>query len=514
MLHGRRSEQETLDRLLEATRHGRSQVLVVRGDPGIGKTALLEYALERAADFRVARAAGVQSEMELAFAGLHQLCAPMLEQLERLPEPQRHAVSAAFGLANGGAPDRFFVGLAVLTLLSEVATDRPLLCVIDDAQWLDRASLHTLGFVARRLVAESVAFVIGTRESDDDEALAVLPALRLEGLSDADAHALVRSAISSPLDERVTEQLVAETRGNPLALLELPRGLTPAQLAGGFGLSDAMALSGHIEDSFQRRLEELPAATRRLLLIASAEPLGEPSLLWDAAERLGVAAEASAPAMASGLITFAPRVRFRHPLVRSAVYRAASLADRRSAHGALAEATDPERDPDRRAWHRAQAAAGPDEAVAAELERSAGRAQGRGGLAAAAAFLERAVVLTADPARRTDRALAAAQAKHEAGATDAALALLATAELGPLDDLQRARAERLRARLVFAQRRGGEASSCSCRPPGGWSRSTRRSLARPMPKRSAQPSRQATARRWSTRCPRFARPRPPRAPPS
>ena len=456
MLRGRDSECEALDRLLDGVRAGRSGALVVRGEPGVGKTALLEYLLERASGCRVARAAGVQSEMELVFAGLHQLCAPMLDRLERLPGPQQDALSTAFGLGRGVAPDRFLVGLAMLSLLSEVAEEQPLVCLVDDAQWLDRASEQALAFVARRLLAESVVLVLAVRAAGEDRELRGLPELMVEGLGESDARALLGSALPGPLDERVRDQLIAETRGNPLALLELPRGLTPAELAGGFGLPDAPALSGRIEESFRRQLAPLPAATWRLLLVAAAEPLGEPLLLWHAAEHLGIDAQAAAPAAEAGLLEIGARVRFRHPLVRSAVYRAASVEDRRSAHGALAEATNPEIDPDRRAWHRAQAAPGPDEEVAAELERSAGRAQARGGLAAAA-FLEQAVALTPGSARRTERALAAAQAKHQAGAPDAALELLATAEAGPLDELQRARVDLLRAQIAFAVRRGSDA---------------------------------------------------------
>ena len=455
-LRGRDSERDALDRLLDAVRAGRSGVLVVRGEPGVGKTALLDYALERASGCRVARASGVQSEMELVFAGLHQLCAPMLDRLEGLPGPQRDALGTAFGMARGVAPDRFLVGLAVLSLLSEVAEERPLVCLVDDAQWLDRASAQALAFVARRLLAEPVGLVFAARAPGEEQELSGLPELMIEGLGEPDARALLGSVLPGPLDERVRDRIVAETRGNPLALLELPRGLTPAELAGGFGVPDAPALSGRIEESFRRQLAPLPAETRLLLLVAAAEPVGEPVLLWHAAEQLGIGVEAAGPAAEAGLCEFGARVRFRHPLVRSAVYRAASPEDQRSAHRALAEATDPELDPDRRAWHRAQAAPGPDEEVAAELERSADRAQARGGLAAAAAFLEQAARLTPEPARRTERALAAAQAKHQAGAPDAALGLLATAEAGPVDELQRARVDLLRAQIAFAVRRGSD----------------------------------------------------------
>ena len=452
-LRGRRTECEMVDQPLDRVRAGRSGALVIRGEPGIGKTALLEHAIESASDLKVLRAVGVESELELAFAALHQLCAPLLDQLERLPDPQRDALSTVFGLSASGTPDRFMVGLAVLGLLSGAAEEQPLLCVVDDAQWLDRASAQTLAFVARRLSAESVAMVFASRETGED--FRGLPELVVEGLRDADARELVSSVVGGPLDERVRNRIVAETRGNPLALLELPRGLSPAQLAGGFGLptvlADARSVSGRIEESFLRRLEALPNDTQLLLLIAAAEPLGDPALLWRAAGRLGISYEALAPAATAGLLEVGGLVRFRHPLVRSTVYRAAAPSERQRAHGALADVIDLDLDPDRRAWHRAEAASGPDEEVAAELERSAGRAQARAGLAAAAAFLERAVGLTLDPGLKTRRALAAAQAKFEAAALDEASALLATAEAGALDDLLRARVERLRAQIAFAQ---------------------------------------------------------------
>jgi DNA-binding CsgD family transcriptional regulator len=446
-----------LDRLVDNVRAGQSQVLVLRGEAGVGKTALLEYLQRRASGCRIARAAGVESEMELPFAGLHQLCAPMLHRLGRLPGPQGDALGAAFGLRDGDAPDRFLVGLAVLSLLSDVAEEHPLICVLDDAQWLDRASAQAFAFVTRRLMAESVAVVFAVRESSNDQDLTGLPELQIPGLADRDARALLESVLAGPLDERVRDRFVAETRGNPLALVELPRGLTPAQLAGGFALPGAIPLSGRIEASFQRRLDALPADTRRLLQLAAADPAGDPVLLWRAAQRLAIGNQAAGPAAEAGLLEIGARVLFRHPLVRSVAYRSASLQERQELHRALAEATDPRLDPDRRAWHRAQAAPEPDEDVAAELERSAGRAQARGGLAAAAAFLQRAVTLTVDPARRADRALAAAQSKHQAGAPDTALELLAMAQAGPLDELQQARAELLRAQITFAVTRGRDA---------------------------------------------------------
>jgi len=454
-LTDRHGERDALDRLAEAVRAGESQALVIRGDPGVGKTVLLDYLAGQAAEFRVTRAAGVQSEMELPFAGLHQLCGSMLGSAERLPAPQRDALRIAFGVAAGPPPNRFLVGLAVLSLLSEVAEEQPLICVIDDAQWLDLASAQALGFTARRLAAESVGLVFAARESG--AALAGLPELAIEGLQDGDARTLLDSALTGPLDPRVRDLIIAETRGNPLALLELPRGLTPAELAGGFGLPAVPPLTSRIEDSFLRQLMALPDQTRRLLQLAAADPSGHPPLIWQAAGRLGIPPGAAEPAAEAGLAEFAAQVRFRHPLARSAAYRSASAQERRDVHQALAEASNPRLDPDRRAWHMAQAVSGPDEDVAAELERSAGRAQARGGLAAAAAFLERAVALTLDPARRSGRALAAAQAKVQAGAPDAARDLLAVAAGGRPSDLEQARIELVRARIVSVTSRGGEA---------------------------------------------------------
>ena len=453
VLQDRREERGVLGRLLAAVRGGQSRVLVVSGEPGVGKTALLQSAIGSASGFRVMRAVGVESEMELAFAALQQLYAPLIDRLDRLPEPQRDALGVAFGLRAGEAPDRFLVGLAVLSLLADAAEEQPLLCVVDDAQWLDRASAQALVFVARRLLAESVALVLVTREPSEE--LTGFQKLVVEGLHDRDARALLRSAVRVPLDERVRERILAETRGNPLALLELPRGLTAAELAGGFGLPDAPGLSGRIEESFRRRLGGLSVETQRLLLVAAAEPVGDPVLVWTAAGRLGIGVQAAAET--DGLLTISARVTFRHPLVRSAVYRAASPEDRQMVHRALADATDPAVDPDRRAWHLAQATAGFDEDVAAELERSAGRAQARGGLSAAAAFLERATTLTFDPAHRTERALAAAQAKYHAGALDVALGLVAIADSGPLTEFQCAQVDVLRAQIAFAVNRGSDA---------------------------------------------------------
>jgi hypothetical protein len=454
-LRGRREERAALEVLFDAARAGRSGVLVLRGEAGIGTTALLERAIDAAVDFTLLRAVGVESDMELAFAALHQVCAPLLGFVDRLPAPQRDALEVTFGASDGAVPDRFLVALAVLSLFSEAAQARPLVGVVDDAQWLDRASAQALGFVGRRLLAEPVVLLFAARETSD--AFADLPELVIDGIDDAEARKLLASAIPGRLDDRVAGQLVAEARGNPLALLELPRGLSPAQLAGGFGLPGAPSLAGTIEQSFLRRLEALPEDTQRLLLVAAAEPLGDRLLLERAAERLGIGLEAPEVAGGGGLLSIGGRVTFRHPLVRSAVYRSADVEDRRGAHSALADVTDREADPDRRAWHLAAAAAWPDEQVASELERSAGRAEERGGLAAAAAFLQRAVALTDDPARRAERALAAAQASLGAGAIDVARGLVATAERGPLDQLQRARLDLLRAEARYSESRGSEA---------------------------------------------------------
>jgi DNA-binding CsgD family transcriptional regulator len=455
MLVDRRTERSALDSLIASARDGMGSALVLRGEPGIGKTALLEYAIESASGFRIARAAGCESEMELAFAAVHQLCVPMLDRLERLPGPQREALGVAFGLRAGQAPDRFLVGLALLSLLSEVAGERPLLCVVDDAHWLDPASAQALAFAARRLLAEPVALIFAARETGDE--FTGLPVQLVEGLEDAPARELLGSLFRVSLDEEVCNRLLSETRGNPLALVELPRGLTPGELAGGFGLLNVPGLPGRVEESFLRRRDALPAAARQLLLVAAAEPAGDPVLVWRAAARLGITPEAAAAAETSGLLTIGAQVTFRHPLVRSAVYASASTQDRRTVHQALAKATDPEADPDRRAWHLAQAAPGPDEEVAGELVRSASRAQARGGAAAAAAILERAVELTLDPALRAERALAAAGAKMQVASFDVALGLLATADAGPLDEWQRAQADLLRGQIAFVSRRGMDA---------------------------------------------------------
>jgi DNA-binding CsgD family transcriptional regulator len=453
----RASERGVLERLVAGVSAGQSHVLVLRGEAGVGKTALLRHLPAAARGCRVTWATGVESEMELAFAGLHALCAPLLGRLGALPGPQHDALSTAFGLSAGPPPERFLVGLAVLSLLAHAAEEQPLVCIVDDAQWLDQVSSQTLAFVARRLLAERVGFVFAVRESGDRQVFEGFPELLIEGLAADHARLLLDSTMPGPLDEQVKARILDETRGNPLALMQLPSGLTPAELAGGFGFPDARPLTKRIEHSFLERVRTLPRQTQLLLLTAAAEPLGDVSLLWRAAERLGIGTEAGWPAEAAGLIELGARVRFPHPLVRSAVYRASDPNDRRDVRRALADATDPILDPDRRAWHRAHATTRPDEAVAAEMALSADRARGRGGLAAAAAFLQRAAELTPDPAMRVERSLAAAQAKLDVADATSASALLAAAELGPLGDLQRGRLERLRAEIAFTSRRGRDA---------------------------------------------------------
>ncbi len=426
---------------------------MLRGEAGVGKTALLEYTSELASGFRRVQVTGVESEMELAFAGLQQLCAPLMAHADDLPEPQREALTVAFGRGVGPTPDRFLVGLAVLSLMAAAADVKPLLCIVDDAQWLDEVSVQTLGFVARRLLAEPVALVFAVRDRPD--VLAGLPELVIEGLSDDDARELLETVMLGGIDPRVRDRIVAETRGIPLALVEVPRSVSATELAGGFWISGKRSSTTAIEEGFVRRIASLPADTQRLLLVAAAEPVGDAALFLRAATQLGIPVDALAPAEAAGVIEFGPRMRFHHPLMRSAAYRAADLGDRRAVHRALADATDPQSDPDRRAWHAANAAAGPDDEVAEELEASAGRAQSRGGVAAAAAFLERATALTSDPALRGARAIAAAHAKREAAAPEAAYELLASAEMVPLSKLQRAQVVRMRAQMEFVRSRGG-----------------------------------------------------------
>jgi DNA-binding CsgD family transcriptional regulator len=457
-LLGRAEECAALDRLLADAFTGAGGVLVLRGEAGVGRSALLAHARRSTDGWHVASGLGVESETGLAFSGLHQLCAPMLQYLELLPEPQRTALEIVFGLRAGPPPDHFVVGLATLTLFQYTAEQLPLLCVIDDAHWLDDDSARILGFVARRLHAVRVALLFSVRAGGGDAWLAGLPELCVHGLDERDLHALLLQHVHGPLDPEVRDQIVEESHGNPLALLELTRMRRPADLAGGFGLPDTRPISGEIEQQFAGALLELPSDTRLLVLAAAAEPQGDPVLLYRAARMLGLGPDAVEPAREAGLLTLGRRVAFPHPVARFAVYRAATADDRMRVHRALAEATDAETDPDRRVWHRALATAGPSEQVAAELERSAGHGQARGGLAAAAAFLQHAVARTLDPVQHVDRALAAAEASVLAGSFDAALALTAAAEAGAFDELQRARAALVRGAVAFASALGGDAT--------------------------------------------------------
>ena len=413
--------------------------MVLRGEPGIGKSALLEYAAERSEGCRIIRVTGVEWEMELPFAGLHQLCVGLLEGVERLPAPQGEALATAFGWRLGTQPDRFLVALAALSLLSDATEERPLVCLVDDVQWLDRSSAQVLAFVARRLAAESVVLLFAEREPSQLKELAGLPDLPVGRLAKVFARELLASVITTPLDERVRGRILGETHGNPLALLELPREFSAGGFAGGFGVHGDGSLPARIEASFRQRVEQLPSETQRLLLVAAADPTGDPALLVRASHEVGVPIHQLSPAEADGLVELGTQVTFRHPLLRSAIYRAASSGERRAAHQALAGATNPEVDPDRRLWHRAHAIAAPDEEIALELERSAARARARGGLAAAAAFLERSAALTPDPSRWAHRMLEAAASKQLAGASQEALSLLSRAAAGPLDPLDQAR---------------------------------------------------------------------------
>jgi DNA-binding CsgD family transcriptional regulator len=457
-LIGRKHELDTVAELVERARTGQSGVLIVRGEPGIGKSELLDEVARRANGFLVARVAGAESEMELAYAALQQLCRPFEARVGGLPEPQRDALNAAFGLQAGPPRDRYLVGLAVLQLLATYADQQPVLCVLDDAQWLDRASVQTIAFVARRLLAEPILIIVAARESAPDGDWAGLPQLRLRGLDDAGAAELFGSVVTGPTDPRLRDRIVAESRGNPLALLELPRAWTTAELVEGVGAVGAGRLTEDLEEGFAQRLRTLPPDTRRLLTVAAAEPLGDPTLLWRAAEVLDLSWEAGSAAEATGLIEFGATVCFRHPLVRAAAYRVASSRERLEAHAALATVTDPVVDPDRRAWHRANSTVAQNDEIAGELEHSAARARSRGGLLAAAALLERSALLTYDAAERADRTLAAARAKRDAGALDAALRLLPAVESEPPSELRSASAEHLRGQIAFDQRRGADAA--------------------------------------------------------
>lgn len=454
-LVGRRRECAALDTLLADLHEGFSRALVITGEAGIGKTALLDELAARATGLQVVRVAGVESEVEFAFAALHQLCAPFTDRSPQLPEPQHAALRQAFGVDAGPHPNLFLAGLAVLGLLSDACDDRPVLLLIDDQQWLDSASAQILAFVARRLGAEPVGLVFATRSAGPE--LTGLPELRIAGLPDRDASELLTAALDGRVDTRVRDRLLAEARGNPLALLELPRSLSRDELAGGFGPPGA-PLAHSLEATFRRQLDALPEPTRRLLAMAAADPVGDPALLWTAAGRCGLGADDAVPAIEAALLTIETRVRFRHPLIRSTAYRRVPLSDRQEIHRALADTIDPTADPVRRAWHLGHAAVGPDDAVADELESSAERVLARGGVAAAALFLERASMLANEVARRANLALAAAYAKAQAGVLDGARELLAVAEAAPLSDSQRAQVDLVRAQLAFIANRGNDAA--------------------------------------------------------
>ena len=454
---GRSRERHELDRLLDDARGGQAAALVLRGDAGIGKTALMHYCARQASGCRVVEITGVESELELPFAALQQLCRPFLDRLPALPEPQANALRVAFGLSAGAAPDRFIVGMGFLGLLAEVAEERPLVCLVDDAQWLDEPTRQMVGFAARRLQAEAIVMLLAVREAGENRLFPRLPALTLDGLRDEDARALLHTAVPGPVDEQMRDRIVAESGGNPLALLELPKGMSSSELAGGFAAQPTGSLSGQLHNGYLRRVQDLPEPTQRLMLLAAVDPTGDATLLWRAARSIDIDREAAVPADQEDLLRISDRVLFRHPLVRSAVYAAGSAENRRAAHLALADATDAESDPERRIWHLAAAATGPDEALATQLEGMSATARARAGLSAAAAFLERSLELTADPSRIADRAMAAATANLHAGALDTARALAAVAGGASLDDLQRVRVEQLRGQIEAAARPASDA---------------------------------------------------------
>lgn len=458
-LLGRQEERYRLEALLDEARDGHGGAVVLRGEAGIGKSTLLEELADKAHDFCICHVVGVESEMELAYAALEQLCGPIIDRLTDLPALHRNALEKVFGLRTGSPPDRFLVGVAAFDLVATVAQEQPLLWLVDDAHWLDRSSIQVLGFAGRRSPVERVVLVIAARDSADEPDLAGVPQIRLEGLSNEQAGTLLDSVVTGPTDPAVRDRIIAESHGNPLALLELPRAWTAAEVVEGLFESERVPVTGQLELAFARQVRELPSDTQTLLSLAAAEPTGDPALLWSASQKLGLEWGAAAPAEMAGLIEIGGRVSFRHPLVRSAAYRAAPVHQRLAVHRALADVTDPVRDPDRRAWHRASSTIAHDEVVAAELEQSAGRATARGGLSAAAALLERAAALTADAALRADRTLAAASAKRKAGALEAALHLLRALETAPASELRSALTEQLRGKIAFDQRRGRDAAT-------------------------------------------------------
>lgn len=453
-LVGRGAERVVLDALLADLHTGSSGVLVLSGEAGIGKTALLDDLANRVADARVVRVSGVESEVAFAFAALHQVCTPISDRIVQLPAPQQSSLRRAFGSEAGPPPDHFLIGLAILGLLSDAADDRPLLLLIDDQQWLDDVSAQILAFVARRLRAEPVGIVFTTRSAGPE--LAGLSVHRIGALGDDESAVLLASVLEGPIDVRVRDRLIAESHGNPLALLELPRSLTRDELAGGFG-PPGVPTSHNLEETFRRQLQALPRPTKLLLALAAADPAGEPTLFWKAAKTLQLTTDDASAAIEAGLLRIDSRVQFRHPLVRSTAYRGVPLSDRQIIHRALALAIDPAVDPVRRAWHRGHAAVGPDDTIADELQTSADLVMARGGIAAAAAFLERASMLAEGAVRRADLALSAALAKAQAGVLDGARELLALAEAAPLSEPQRAEADLVRSQLAFIVNRGNDA---------------------------------------------------------
>jgi DNA-binding CsgD family transcriptional regulator len=459
-LVGRRAEQEALHELLDSVRAGISRAVVIRGEPGAGKSAFLQDAVDAAPDLQIVRIAAVESEQALAFAGVHQLLHPLLPVADRVPEPQKRALHVAFGQRSGPPADRFLVGLAVLTLLSRAAESRPLLCVVDDAQWLDDESANILGFVARRLLADPVGVLVAAEETTPAEPrLPELPEIGLRGLSVQDAGELLAERIGHPVDGGVTERLVTGTGGNPLALLEAVRDLSCDQLAGRAPLPEPVPIGHRLEESFARRIRELSPESRMLLLLAAADQPGRPGRLWRAAAALGIPESAAVAAEEAGVAVFWPSVLFCHPLVRSAVYATATTFQRRRAHQTLAAASDGDADIDIRAWHLAAAAAGPDEEAAAEQEAAAERARSRGGYAAAATLLERAALLTAEPERQAERRLSAAQAQFLAGVVGRADELVTEAIPALRNPLSQAQATRLRGRIQYARGEVAEATA-------------------------------------------------------
>jgi DNA-binding CsgD family transcriptional regulator len=460
VLLDRELERGQIDRVLGVARHGRSAALVLQGEPGTGKTTLLDYAAESGEDFQIVRLLGIESEAELGFAALHQLLLPFQAGLRSLPAPQRDALGGALGLRRADSPDRFLLALAALTMLARAATKRPLLCIVDDAQWLDRESAGIMGFIARRVSADAIAMLFAVRGPSERAAdLEGIPWVQIGGLPPEEAGQLLASAVASRVERGVSERVIAQTGGNPLGLIELGGELSREQLAGDSSLPELLPVGAILRARYLRQIRRMPGETQVLLLAAAADPTGDPALLWRAGEFLGFGVRAAAPAEAEELLRFSPLVRFRHPLIRSAVYHGAALAERVRVHEALARATDPQAAADLRAWHRAEAAIGPDESVAGELERAADLARERGGWAASARFLTRAATLTPDADERFRRVLAAARAETTAGACVRAQALLDSVA-GRLDDpVKRAAALRVQGMIRYALDQSAEAAS-------------------------------------------------------